>query len=162
MRARERQFLYEVVRLREMLVAELLPVRRGRVHPEWCDAVEQGEEDDPHVVAVRGLPVPHVVLAVIKPERQDRVVRVPGQWVVELATWRESLQLLQDVKAHSHSATQRVHPARELVAHPLELQPREVPDLRDLSLVQVLINGLEEAHLEAVLFHHVDISLWHL
>eukprot|EP00754_Rhynchopus_humris_P024033 Rhum_TRINITY_DN14861_c18_g1::Rhum_TRINITY_DN14861_c18_g1_i1::g.124369::m.124369 len=132
--------------------------RRRTVERVDLRAAAQRELEDARVVAVDALPVVRVVRHVVEPHRHHRVLLVAGQRVVELGVGGD---LLQVVPAARDGAAKVLLAAQDLVAHPLQLQPREVPDGRDVRLRQVLVDGLVAGHLEAVVHHALLVLLRH-
>mmetsp|Transcript_91548 Transcript_91548/g.255760 ORF Transcript_91548/g.255760 Transcript_91548/m.255760 type:complete len:375 (-) Transcript_91548:534-1658(-) len=133
-----------------------LPGRPRALEVVAEEAAEHAEEDDAREVAVLRLPVPAVEVRVVQPVGQHGVSRIAGQRVEEL---RALGQLAHEVLLHRHRLAQLALLVEHLLAHALQLQPREVPDLRDLRLRQVLLDRCELSDDEARNLHPVLVVL---
>mmetsp|Transcript_35298 Transcript_35298/g.112304 ORF Transcript_35298/g.112304 Transcript_35298/m.112304 type:complete len:206 (-) Transcript_35298:660-1277(-) len=120
------------------------------------EAREHAQQHDAREVAVLRLLVPAIELGVVQPEGQGRVPGVPRKRVEEPGALR---QLLHELPLERHGLPQLHGLVQDLLAHALELQPREVPDLRDLVLGEVLLDGRKLPHHEAEVQHPVLVHL---
>jgi hypothetical protein len=107
---------------------------------------------------VHGLPVPVVQLRLVQEVGDDGVLGVPGQRVVEPGARGD---LAHELLAEGDRGAQLELLVADLVAHPLKLQPREVPELRHVGLLQIILDAGVLHDLEAVLDHAPDVFLRH-
>mmetsp|Transcript_3966 Transcript_3966/g.10982 ORF Transcript_3966/g.10982 Transcript_3966/m.10982 type:complete len:289 (-) Transcript_3966:777-1643(-) len=98
---------------------------------------QHAQQDDPGEVTVLRLLVPPVELRIVQPEGQCWMPGITWKWVKEPCARRQLANKLP-LKRHRFSQLERL--LQDLVAHAFQLQPREVPDLRNLILLKVLID----------------------
>mmetsp|Transcript_43578 Transcript_43578/g.123316 ORF Transcript_43578/g.123316 Transcript_43578/m.123316 type:complete len:542 (+) Transcript_43578:215-1840(+) len=120
------------------------------------EAAEHAQQDDSCEVPVLRLLVPAVEVGVVQPEGQRGVPGVARERVEELGLRR---QPGDEVPLHRHGLAQLRGLGQHLVPHPLELEPREVPQLRHLLLREVLLDGRELPDPEARRDHPVLVHL---
>mmetsp|Transcript_32090 Transcript_32090/g.92086 ORF Transcript_32090/g.92086 Transcript_32090/m.92086 type:complete len:389 (-) Transcript_32090:689-1855(-) len=120
------------------------------------EAPEHAQQNDASEVAVLRLLVPPVQLGVVQPEGQGGVACIPRQRVEEPRPRRQHVDKLA-LERHGPAQLQRL--LQDLLAHALELQPREVPDLCHLVLSKVLLDRRELPDSETEGYHPVLVHL---
>mmetsp|Transcript_64603 Transcript_64603/g.202311 ORF Transcript_64603/g.202311 Transcript_64603/m.202311 type:complete len:396 (-) Transcript_64603:704-1891(-) len=132
-------------------------LRSGQRAPEVAaqETAKHSQEDDASEVPVLRLLVPSIEFGIVQPERQGGMPGVARERVEESRARR---QLPHKFPLERDCLSQLGRLVQDLLAHPLKLQAGEVPNLCDLALGQVFLNGCKLPHVKPKRQHAILIQ----